>query len=85
MGDEELITIFGQFDPEGASDEERQAYEKGYGDYQASRGAQAVSILREPYDPPAGQEKAYGAGWEKARKEDDDRRDEEIIPIISAL
>jgi hypothetical protein len=85
MSGEEPVSIFGQFDAENASGEERQAYQKGYGDYKASREAEAVSVLREPYDPPAGQERAYGAGWERAKKEkeDEDALLAAILPIIN--
>ena len=83
MGDEELRSTAGPFDPESASGEERRAYDKGYSDYKASRKDDGASTSREPGDWPAGQAEAYRAGWESARKQEkDDELVAAIIPLI---
>ena len=47
--------------------EQNRAYHQGYSDYvRTEGGSKNLSILRPAYDPPAGYDAAYRAGWNQA-------------------
>lgn len=46
--------------------EEKQAYRQGNADYLA------LGVREDAYNPPAGYEQAYKAGWEARRTEEDE-------------
>jgi len=51
-------------------DEKKRAYDKGYSDYERTRGgSKNLSILRPAYDPPPGYEAAYKLGWNQAERD----------------
>ena len=50
--------------------EQNRAYEQGYRDYvRTEGGSKNLSILHPAYDPPAGYEAAYRAGWNQAEED----------------
>jgi hypothetical protein len=52
--------------------EQNRAYQHGYSDYvRTEGGSKNLSILHPAYNPPAGYEAAYRAGWSQA---EEDRR-----------
>ena len=62
------------FDPQNSrlwGDEDRAAYLKGYSDYGAQAQNQPPTSGVPSFDPPAGCEWAYQAGWDKAKAEND--------------
>ena len=50
--------------------EKNRAYQQGYSDYvRTEGGSKNLSILHPAYDPPAGCEAAYRAGWNQAEED----------------
>jgi hypothetical protein len=68
MGD--LTTLFRSADPEDWPEPERAAFWKGHDDYRKQASNTPLSILRPSFDPPAGYERAYEAGWDHARADE---------------
>jgi hypothetical protein len=54
--------------------EQNRAYHQGYSDHvRTEGGSKNLSILRPAYDPPAGHEAAYRAGWNQAEEDQRNR------------
>ena len=57
-------------EPTFITHEQNRAYHQGYSDYVRTQGgSKNLSILHPAYDPPAGYETAYRAGWNQAEEE----------------
>ena len=63
------------------------AYLKGYNDYhQVQREADSLSIVRNAaYQPPAGEERQYAAGWAQAMKASEQTKAEQAAHTAAAL
>jgi hypothetical protein len=82
MTDSDITTLFGHRGPGQRTDAERAAYAKGYDDYRTHAAQESPSVVRPTFDPVAGHETSYQAGWDQAQIDAEAERREAAARLV---